>query len=138
MPEIRSAADIAEKWATVTPQRAGDYEFGVRNPKRDWMDNTVAAEGAYEEGVQAAIAENRFSKGVRAAGNAKWSAKTLELGVPRWPTGVRAAKGAYQDGFAPFRQVIENTTLPPRFARGDPRNYDREMGTALHDARLRG
>ncbi len=140
MPEIRSTAAIATKWLTVTPQRRQQYENGLKNPKKDWETETLAAEDAYEEGIQAAIADKRFGKGVKAAGTAKWQEKALTLGVNRWPTGVQAAGEDYEKGFGPYRDVIERTTLSPRFKRGDPRNYDRtrEMGTALHDARLRG
>jgi len=140
MPEIRPLADIARKWGEVTPARASEYQAGVQNPKRDWAENTAAAEGAYEDGVQAAIQDKRFGRGVRDAGTGKWQKKAVELGVARWPAGVRAAQSDYQNGFAPYHDVIARTTLPPRFGRGDPRNYQRSeaMGTALHEARVRG
>jgi len=139
MPAIKSAAEIAAKWATVTPARASDYEAGVRNPKKDWANNAKAAEGAYEEGVQSAISDKRFGRGVSNAGTQKWQEKAISVGVGRWPTGVRAAQADYQEGFAPYADVIARTTLPARYGRGDPRNYQRSeiMGTALHDARIR-
>jgi hypothetical protein len=139
MPAIRSTADIQKKWTEVTPARAGDFETGVKTPKRDWAANTAAAESAYEEGVQSAISDKRFGRGVKTAGSEKWSRKTLAVGVSRWPTGVRAASEDYAKGFGPYHDVIERTTLPPRFGRGDPRNYQRSevMGTALHSARTK-
>ncbi len=138
MPEIKSSSEIAQKWATVTPQRSADYLAGVQKPKKDWATNTAAAEEAYNEGVQAAIVQGRFGRGVKNAGTPKWQRKSVEVGANRWGPGVRAAQSDYEQGFAPYRDVIERTTLPPRFARGDPRNYDRSiaMGTALHAARL--
>ena len=51
--------------------------------------------------------------------------------------GEKAAKADYEQGFAPFAQVIQGVNLPPRGARGDPRNYEnvRLIGEALHAAK---
>lgn len=125
MPQIRSATDIAKKWARVTPQRSDDYKAGVESPRRDWAQATKKAEKAYAAGVQAAISEKRFGRGVDAAGTEKWQRNTLKKGVDRWGPGVQAARGDYEAGFAPFREVIASTQLPPRFAAGDPRNIER-------------
>ena len=140
MPAIRSAREIAEKWARVTPGRAPDYEAGVKNPKKDWETQTLKAADAYREGVQAAISEGRFEKGVRKAGTSKWQTKAVKLGVPRWGPGVAAAKDAYEKGFAPYRDIIERIELPPRRPKGDPGNIDRVrvIAMALHEAKVKG
>ena len=46
-------------------------------------------------------------------------------GTARWGPGVVLAQDKYARNFAPFRDAIERVTLPPRFARRDPRNLDR-------------
>lgn len=138
MPKIRSINEIAGKWTEVTPGRHTQYKAGVERPKESWMAQTLAAADSYVEGVQASIAAGRFPRGVTDAGDEKWKRKTLVVGVPRWPTGVRAAGPDYSKGFSPYRDVIEATTLPGRYAKGDPRNYDRvvAMGSALHAAKI--
>lgn len=125
MANIRSLETIAQKWATVTPQRVGDYEAGIQAPRRDWQQSTLAAEDSYTQGVQAAIAEKRFGKGVRKAGTSKWQENALQKGTQRWGPGVQMAQAAYAAGFAPIRDAIERVTLPPRYARRDPRNLNR-------------
>jgi len=125
MPAIKPAASIADKWARVTPGRTEDYKIGVETPRRDWAEATGAAESAYNEGVTQAIADSRFGKGVSAAGTPKWKEKALKKGVPRWGEGVRLAKDDYARGFGPYRDVIESTSLPPRYPKGDPRNIER-------------
>ncbi len=137
MPKVKSASDIAEKWGRVTPERSVDYEKGIRNPKKDWAASTKAAEGAYKEGVTKAAQEGRFGKGVTKAGTAKWQEKALSVGPARFSQGVSVAKPDFEKGFAPFRDVIEKTSLPPRFAKGDPRNIERVkvMAQALHAAK---
>jgi len=137
MPKVKSAADIAEKWGRVTPERTADYEAGIRAPKKDWAASTIAAEGAYKEGVTKAAAEGRFGKGVTKAGTGTWQQKALAVGPARFSQGVMVAKPAFEKGFAPFRDAIEKTTLPPRFAKGDPRNIERVkvMAAALNAAK---
>ncbi len=125
MAAIRDAASIARKWATVTPQRSQDYADGIQNPKKDWQQRTEAANDAWKEGVSRAATADLFKKGVSAAGTAKWQTNALEKGPGRWQQGVALAQDAYEAGFAPFRAAIERTTLPPRFARRDPRNLAR-------------
>jgi len=140
MPAIRSASEIAEKWARVTPGRSADYAAGIEKPKKSWVEAAAAAEEAYEGGVQQAIAEKRYGKGVREAGDEKWKRKAKELGTTRWGPGISAAKADYEKGFAPFRDVIERTVLPPRKPKGDPSNIDRVriLAAALHEAKVKG
>ncbi len=125
MAFIRSIEQIAKKFATVTPGRTEDYRSGVENPRRDWATATAAAESAYESGVTQAIAKKRFGKGVKKAGSETWQKGAIEKGTARWGPGVVLAQEKYARNFAPFRDAIERTTLPPRFARRDPRNLDR-------------
>lgn len=125
MAAIRPADQIARKWATVTPMRTADYEAGVKEPQRDWARNTAAAAQAYKDGVTQAIADKRFEKGVSRVGTAGWQEGAVTKGVPRWGAGVALAENKYLSGFAPYREAIARLTLPPRYARRDPRNLER-------------
>jgi len=125
MGAIRSIEHIARKWATVTPGRTEDYRVGVENPRRDWGTATAAAESAYEAGVTQAIAKKRFGKGVKAAGSESWQRGCVEKGTQRWGPGVTLAQDKFGRNFAPYRDAIERATLPPRYAKRDPRNLER-------------
>jgi len=135
--KTKDLATIAEKFATVTPQRADQYALGVQNPKVDWAQATAAAEENYKSGVTAAAAAGRFGKGVRKAGSSKWQKGATEKGPTRFAAGVAMAKDTFQTGFAPFHQVLTSLTLPPRFSRRDPRNLARvgAVATALGKAK---
>lgn len=137
---IASSADIAAKWARVTPMRASDYEAGVRNPRRDWKTETAAAEPRYKEGVTKAAAEGRFGKGVTKAGTAKWQEKAITKGTERFGPGVAIASPDYEAGFAPYASTIAGITLPEKYATGDPRNIRRVevIAKALHEKKVRG
>jgi len=140
MAAIKSIQEIAKKFIEVTPGRTQQYKEGVENPKKDWENATVAAEANFEAGIQKAVQNKSFGKGVKAAGNGKYQKGVREKGVSRWPVGVSLSGDAYVKGFGPFREVIERTKLPPRFARRDPRNLNRvaAIDKALGEAKERG
>jgi hypothetical protein len=135
--DVKDLGSIAKKFVDVTPQRSGEYENGVRNPRRDWAQATAAAEQSYKDGVAAAITRGSFGKGVRKAGTSKQQKGALDKGVSRFGPGVAVSGDAFQQGFSPYHQVIASTTLPPRFARRDPRNLARVavVATALGKAK---
>jgi len=122
---IKSADKVTAKYVANAGRAGGDYKEGIENPKRDWMESTVAAESSYEQGVQESITAKRFVKGVAAAGSAKQKAKSVTVGANRYGPGVQAAASDYQKGVTPVLQTIGSTELPPRFPKGDPRNLDR-------------
>lgn len=125
MAEIKSMANIADKWTRVTPGRAEDYKIGIQNPKRDWAAETEASKGNWKAGIDAAAAKDMFAKGVAAAGTKKWQEKALKKGPGRFSEGVYMAGPDYAKGFAPYRDAIERVDLGPKFPRRDPRNIDR-------------
>jgi len=125
MADIRPIDQIAGKWATVTPQRSSDYEFGIKNPRADWQAKTASSADSWKVGVTNAANNDLFRKGVVRAGTDTWQRGALEKGTQRWGPGVALAEDKYAAGFAPFREAIARVQLPPRFARRDPRNLDR-------------
>lgn len=114
-----------ERFVRRAGQAGPDYEAGVRNPRRNWQEATTAAEPSYRDGVTAAAQQGRFGRGVRRAGNAKWQRRAVELGVPRFPTGVAAAADEWTRGFQPFHAAISAVQLPPRRPKRDPANRQR-------------
>lgn len=139
MPKIRSMGKIAEKYGRVTPGKAPELEAGLRDPKKIWKDETLAANDAYKAGVSDALARDAFAKGVAATTQADYLDPALKLGVKRYRDGVTAGVPKYNKKFAPFRDVIEATTLPPAGAKGDPANIERVrlIAAALHDAKIK-
>lgn len=123
--EIKSLARIKEKWTRVTPMRSEDYKLGVQNPRRDWAGSAVAAKETHKLAMVAAAASDAFGKGVAKAGTAKWQSKALAKGPGRFAEGVMVGGDDYEKGFAPAREILEKTVLPPRFPRRDPRNIAR-------------
>ena len=138
MPKIKSSAEIAQKWARVTPERTEDYKLGVENPKEDWAKKTQDAKEAYKLGIQESISKDRFANGVARVGTEKWKKKAIEKGGLRWGPGVSIAGPDYEAGFKPYADTIAATSLPPRYAKGDPRNIARvaAMAAALRTKKV--
>lgn len=138
MPKIRSIDSIKKKWVDVTPGRSTQYVEGINDPKEDWKTKTVAAAANYKAAMVVALAQDRFLKGVNKVTTDKWKSKAILKGAGRFSEGVSLGGDDYGTGFAPYRDVIANTTLPPRYPKGDVRNMERVkvMAAALHAAKI--
>jgi len=138
MANVKSLDRISNKWSRASQSAQTEYTEGVKNPRRSWADATAKAEQSYNQGVQAAIARNAFSSGVKKAGDTKWQQNAVEKGPDRWAQGVRLAQNTYEQGFAPYRDAIEKITLPPRGPKGDPKNIDRVriVAETLHKTKI--
>lgn len=136
MPTVRNGAD---KWRRRAQAATQDYLDGVKNPRAQWESQTAKATQAYEDGVQAAITRKAFAKGVKKAGQAAYELGVELKGQRRYAEGVAASGDKYQQGFAPYAQILTALTLSPRGRRGDPKNLDRvrEVADALHKERLK-
>ena len=138
--KVKDAATVAAKYATNAGGAGASYSSGVQNPKTDWAQATAASADAYSSGVQKAISNGRFAKGVAKTGTSGWQAKATSVGASRYTQGVQAGKGNYQTGIAPVLQAIANVTLPPRLPKGDPGNLQRvsAVTTALRSMKVNG
>ena len=125
MAAVKSGSSVAEKWARVTPARSEDYKLGIQQPRTPWAAASKASEERYKAGVTEAAGRGAYGKGVTSAGDQKWSGKSLSKGVNRFAEGVALSAPDYQAGVQPYLDTIAATTLPPRFAKGDPRNIER-------------
>lgn len=132
--KVKTAGEIAKKWARVTSGRTDDYEQGVRHPDKDWETETLAAAENYKSGILESIKNDSFSRGVKKAGTSKQQSKSITKGIDRWATGVNEAEDDMEKGMEPVVKVLEGITLPKRYPTGDPRNIERVkvIQVALH------
>jgi hypothetical protein len=125
MAAIKSAAAIQEKYGRVTPGRSEDYKKGVASPRRPWAKAAKDGEPNYKVAVVAAANAGMYGKGVDKCGEDGWQGPAIEKGPGRFAEGTQLAAPDYAKGFEKYRAVIERTTLPARFPKGDPRNVER-------------
>ncbi len=137
--KVRSAAAIAKAYVSYAPVRADRYEEGVRNPDKDWEKETLAAEGNYEDGVKKGIARKAFGKGVKKAGTEKQKSQTIK-NIRRWAEGIEGAEDVMRKAMEPVVAVMEGIKLPPKYPKGDDRNYKRTemVGKTLRKAKEEG
>lgn len=135
MPKVR--ANSQQRWVNRTSAATPDYKAGVANPRTPWQAATVAAAATHSAAMTAAIQNQSFLKGVQGSSDAVWASAATGKGADRFAGGVAAGANAYQTGVAKYTQVIENTVLPARGPKGDPRNFQRvvTMANALRAAK---
>ncbi len=123
--KIASAAEIAAKWAEMTPGRQKFYSANTAAAAADWEAKTKAAEKTFTAALQSGDIGRKFAGGVTKAGAAKFARKVTDVGVDRFSPGVRAATQDMSAGVDPYVQVIASVTPPARGPRGDPANLER-------------
>lgn len=125
MAVVRSAADSAAKFVKRARDAKDDYKNGVANAGGRWQAGTEASEQAYKDGVNEAMNEGRFVKGVRKAGGQKYQNNAVKLGPDRFATGVDNAKEAYVAGVNPYLGAMSGFDYGPKGARGSTQNRER-------------
>jgi hypothetical protein len=137
---VKDISTISAKFVSRAGVASGDYSKGVTSTTKDQAALAIAAAPAWAAGVQQAVTNGSYQKGLQKSGTAKWKANASGIGAQRYAPGVAAAQTSYANGFAPYLQVLANLTLSQRYPRGDPRNNQRtiDVNTALNKARVAG
>lgn len=135
---VKPSADIAKKWADVTPGRSSFYEAEASKAGAQWESGATGAAGNFKSAVAAGDIGTRYSGGVKKTGGAKFERKVKDVGVSRFGPGVTAAQADMQAGFDPMVAVLAATEIPDRAPRGSAQNYGivQKVGDPLHKKRL--
>lgn len=136
--KIKSLDAIAAKWASRASGAGQAYSDGIRAPRNSWSAMTAASADNWAQGVQQAVSDKRFEKGVTAAGDSTWANGAINKGAARYGTGVQQAQPRFTAGFNKYAQALQNAQLPPRFPKGDPQNMQRSafVGNLLRKVKL--
>ncbi len=136
--KVKSVADVAAKWAEVTPGRSVYYEKGVASAGPDWEAKTKAAAASYKAAVSAGNIQAMFAGGVARAGAEKYQRKASGVGKDRFGTGVTAGVADYTKGVGPVLDTIAKVDMPARQPRGMVGNQQRSIvfQVALNKMRL--
>ena len=129
MPAVR---ENENKWARNSGTAGPSYLEGAKNPRRPWEESAIEGEANYETGIQAAIAQKRFSAGIKKSGQKRYDEGITEKGVVRYRQAVAlpSSKARYKTGFDPFADAIRAVDLPPR----QPKGQNIERVRAIQDA----
>jgi hypothetical protein len=134
---IKPIDQIVKKWQTNAGAAGANYVYGVQNPRRPQAATAVAAAQSWATGVQQAVTNGSYAKGV-AAGATKYMTNATGKGAQRYPTGITAGVGDFQNGIQPYLNILSNLQLPARLPTGDPGNIQRvsTVDAALRAAKL--
>lgn len=91
----KTAQQITDKYQRGVAGAAPDYAAGVANPSRPWAQATAAGASRWQAGLQKAISEGRFQKGVQAAGDDKWARRAATIGAQRYSESAPAAAAEF-------------------------------------------
>ncbi len=118
---------IAKKCVKRAMAAEVEYEEGVRNPDRDWANETADAEGRYETETTNAMKRKAYGKGVKAAGTQKQQDATILKGVEqrRWHDGISVSEDAIAAAQGPIAAKMRALTLPPKGPKGSPAQVKR-------------
>jgi hypothetical protein len=127
---IRPAAQTADKYAANSAANVGSYKDGVQNPRREWAAATSAANDTYKTATQAAIAEDRFARGITAEAGAKQKSNAVTLGSARYPQGTSAAKSEWAKETQPILDAMAAVPDMPRGVKGSEQNFQKQRAYA--------
>jgi hypothetical protein len=138
--KVKDISKSAAKYVSRAQVAGPDYTAGVQAAGTSQYDNALAAKANWGAGVQTAVQNDSFAKGLTKAGPQKWTTNAVSKGGKNYAPGVAAAQSAYASGVGPFFTVLQNLSLSQRFPRGDPRNQQRsvDVQVALHKAKVGG
>lgn len=127
---IKPAASSQQKYVTNTGSAVSAYTAGIQNPRRDWQTATAAAEQTYDAGVQAAIASQRFSKGITPDAATKQKQNATTLGAQRYPQGTSNAAPNWAKNTQPVLDAMSQVPDMPRGPKMSQQNFDKQHAFA--------
>ena len=102
-----------EDASRIAPDR---YERGVK--KAEWKSAAAsdAAEKAFKDKLEKALAEERRKKAIAKLTDDDWRKPAIELGKNRLREGMAGKADKWATNFEPYAKAIEGVTLPPKTA----------------------
>ena len=122
------------KWARNGSSAGPSYKEGTDSPRRAWEGAAIAGEPNYGLGVNQAVANGSFSKGVRKSGQARYDTAINEKGISRFTQAMAlpSSKTRYEAGFGPFAAKMRSVDLPPK----QPKGLNLERVRLVNDAMI--
>lgn len=124
---IRPVSKLKEKFKKRVEAAGPDYEFGVKNPKRTWLEEFIAVAETIKEAIKAMAEEYRFKHGAERVGQKKWADNTGRKGPARWRDETPKRSDEWEKEWSPFKETIEALVFEAKKPRGDPANVDKRV-----------
>lgn len=128
------------KWKSGVSASGTNYSTGIQN-SADWASATAGAADRWAAGVQAAIANGRFTTGVQALGTAAWRSVTAAKGPANWQNGVQNSakiQNGAQKLFNMLQTAESSISSVPRGTYEQNMVRQRTWADSMHASRLAG
>lgn len=136
--KVKDIASSSEKWQRNAANAASEMAAAAIAAADTWLREAIKSQDNWKAGVSAAMAGNRFSRGIQRAGADKFSRKVQAVAESRFREGVGAGASDYRSGVEPYLAALAALTLDARKPRGDPANLRRveQVDKLLNQKRL--
>jgi hypothetical protein len=136
--QIKDVGTLATKFVNRAVGAVADYKAGVMAPKTSQSAAAIAAAPNWQQAVSSQAAMNRFTAGLRAAGDQGWQTGASTKGAAHYPDGIRGAQQKWATNVGPFLAALGSLSLPPKGIRGSDANIGRvsAVAQALHALKL--
>lgn len=136
---MRNPSDVARKWASRLGASGEAIKQGVQNVTVNPAERAAAAQDRYIAGVQRAVAEGKYQRGLRRVTLQAWQESMLQKGLPRIASGASAAipkMEAFLSKWLPWEEQLKQKLAA--MPRGDlQQNIARMIAAVEHNASFR-
>jgi len=118
---------------------APDYEQGLKQTPRVWLDEFIEAGDRIQEGIREMVEQMLFIKGAQRVGQKKWQERALRKGPKRYADETPQAADTWENEVRDFLNEIPNIPLEKKKRKGDPANVTGRVtpiATRLHQLKL--
>lgn len=122
---MKSAQDVASKFATRAGAASGDYVKGAESTSKDQSSAAIAAKSVYQQALTASFSRDAYAKGLSRSGKNGWLEGVRSKGQDRFGTGVAASANKYATNSAKFDGARGAANNLPRGVKGSPTNIAR-------------
>lgn len=128
---------IAEKWSRNLGNATQTITAGVNAVTVNPAERAAARQEAYLQGVQRAVADGKYARGLGRVTLSSWRSSMLDKGVQRIATGATQAKGKFATFMTEFMPHVQRGVeqLPPRGTL--EQNVQRAIQMINHNAEFR-
>jgi hypothetical protein len=133
---VKTAAQAAANWSGASGRAQSAWTAGINATQKDQAQLAAAAQPRYLQGVQDAVANNRFANGVLRRGTQYWKSQS-EAKAGNYATGYSAGSNNFQSAITKIlaQEASIVSSLP---SRGDINaNLQRanQFALAMHQAK---
>ena len=132
-------AQVADKWASNLGRATETIRAGVNSVSVNPAEKAIAAQDRYVAGVERAVADGRYARGLQRVSLQDWKNAILEKGLPRIASGANQAKPKMQSFLQEFLPYVEEGVRAlENMPRGDlQQNIQRAIRMIEHNANFR-